>query len=152
MSTYTADTNGDIALVAATTKTIMSVTNAAAGIVKLVEISVSFDGKVASNEPVTVELCKCTMAGAGTSTTHTMAQASGPARTVQATAARAYTAEPTVMTVIKRWVIPPGGGGLLLQSPLGRELTQITGSQGIAVRCTAPDAVNAQGYMEIEEG
>lgn len=151
MATYTVETNGDVALVAATAKTIMNAINASAGLIKLAELSVSFDGVAANAEPVTIELCKSTQATAGTSTSHTMAQCSGPTRTVQATAARAYTAEPTVLTVIKRWLVHPQAG-MLLQFPLGREPMQVTGSQGLSVRCTAPAGVNAQGYMEIEEG
>ncbi|MFD0883564.1 hypothetical protein ACFQ08_03185 [Streptosporangium algeriense] len=151
MATYTVETNGDVALSAAIAKTIINVINSANGVVKLVELSVSFDGTTANAEPVTVELCKSTQATAGTSTSHTMAQNSGPTRTVQATAARNYTAEPTVLTVLKRWLVHPQAG-LLIQFPLGREPMQVTGSQGLAVRCTAPAPVNVQGYMEIEEG
>lgn len=152
-SRYTVETAGDIALVAATAKTVMNAINGTNSIEKLIELSVSFDGVTAAAESVTVELCKSTQAGAGTATSHTMAQSGGPTRTAQGTAARAYTAEPTVLTVIKRWLIHPAGGGLLIQGPLGREIAeQIASAQGLCVRCTAPAGVNVQGYMEIEEG
>lgn len=152
-SRYTVETNGDVALTAATAKTIMSVINGANSINRLIELSVSFDGTTPNAESVTIELCKSTQAGAGSSTSHTMAQSGGPTRNAQSTAARNYTSEPTVLTVIKRWLIHPAGGGLLLQGPQGREIAeQITGSNALAVRCTAPAGVNAQGYMEVEEG
>lgn len=148
---YTADTAGDIALAAATAKTILNVINATNGLLRAVEIGVSFDGVSATAEPVTVELCKSTQATAGTSTAHTIVQSGGPTRTVQATAARNYTAEPTALTVVKRWLVHPQTG-LLVQFPLGREPEQVTSANALCLRCTAPAAVNAQGYIEFEEG
>jgi len=150
MATYTVETNGDIALSAATAKTIMQVINSANGVVKVVEFGVSFDGVSGTAEPVTVELVSSTQATAGTSTSHTIAQVSGATRTAQATAARNYTAEPTVLTVLKRWLAHPQTG-LVVQFPLGREPQQNTGSDALGIRCTAPATVNVQGYMEFTE-
>ena len=144
---YTVETNGDIALSAATAKTIMSVI----GIVRLVEIGVSFDGVSSTAEPVTVELCYSTQATAGTTTSHTIAQIRGGTRTSQATAARNYTAEPTVLTVLRRWLVHPQTG-LAIQFPLGREPEQVVSGDALCIRCTAPATVNVQGYMEFEEG
>ena len=148
---YTVESTADIALVAATAKTILNVINAANGLIRIIEFAVSFDGIAAAAEPVTVELCKSTQATAGTSTAHTILQSGGPTRTVQATGARAYTAEPTVLTVLKRWLVHPQTG-IVLQFPLGRETEQVTTADGLCLRCTAPAAVNAQGYIEFEEG
>lgn len=148
---YTVETNGDVALSAATAKTIMSVINASNGLIRLTELSVSFDGTSATAEPITVELCSSTQAGAGTSTSHTIVQCRGSTRTVQATAARNYTAEPTTLTVLKRWLVHPQGG-LYVQFPLGREPEQVTTADALCVRCTAPATVNAQGFLEFEEG
>lgn len=149
---YTVETNGDIALVGATAKSIMSVINAANSVHRLVELSVSFDGVVATDEPVTVELCESTQATAGTSDAHTTVQTGGPGRTAQSTARRNYTAEPTVLTVIKRWLVRPDGGLLLIQFPLGREPEQTVTLDASILRLTAPQAVNVQGYVEFEEG
>lgn len=148
---YTVETSGDVALTAATAKTVMSIINAANSLIRLCELSVSFDGTSGSAEPITVELCSSTQATAGTSTSHTIAQVRGPTRTVQATAARNYTAEPTVLTVLKRWLVHPQAG-LVVQFPLGREPEQATTADALCVRCTAPAGVNCQGYMEFEEG
>lgn len=148
---YTVETTGDIALTAATARTIMSVINAANSLIRIVELSVSFDGVLGTAEPVTIELCSSTQATAGTSTSHTIVQCRGPTRTVQATAARAYTAEPTVLTVLKRWLVHPQTG-LVIQFPLGREPEQVTTADALALRCTAPANVNVQGYIEFEEG
>lgn len=148
---YTVESNGDIALTAATAKTILSVISAANALNRITELGVSFDGTSVTAEPVTVELCYSTQATAGTTTSHTIAQSRGPTRTVQATAARNYTAEPTVLTVLKRWLVHPQTG-LVVQSPLGRETEQVVTADALCIRCTAPANVNAQGYMEFEEG
>lgn len=149
---YTVESNGDIALTAATAKTVLSVINAANALIRLTELCASFDGTLATAEPVTVELCSSTEAGAGTATAHTIVQSSGPTRTVQATAKRNFTAEPTVLTVLKRWLVRPDGGLLLLQFPLGREPEQVVTADALVLRCTAPANVNFQGYLEFEEG
>ena len=148
---YVAETTGDIALTAATAKTILNVINAANGLIRITEMAVSFDGVSSTAEPVTVELCSSTQATAGTSTSHTIVQTRGPTRTVQATAARNYTAEPTALTVIKRWLVHPQTG-LFVQFPLGREPEQVTTADGLCIRCTAPANVNVQAYLEFEEG
>ena len=148
---YTVESNGDIALVAATAKSVLNFINAATALLRLVEIGVSFDGQTVGNEPVVVEICSSTQGTAGTSTAHTVAQSGGPTRTMQATARRNYTAEPTVLTVLKRWLVHPQTG-LVLQFPLGREIEQVTTADGLVMRITAPDAVNCQAYMEAEEG
>lgn len=150
MPTYTVETNGDIALSAATAKTVVQAINASTGILKCVEIGVSFDGTSSTAEPVTVELTSSTQATAGTSTSHTILQVSGATRTVSATGARNYSAEPTVVTVLKRWLVHPQTG-LVVQFPLGREPQQNTGSDALGIRCTAPAAVNVQAYLEFAE-
>ena len=100
---------------------------------------------------MTVELCSSTEATAGTSTAHTIAQVSGPTRTAQFTGKRNFTADPTVLTVLKRWLIHPQTSQTI-QFPLGREPMQVTTADALVLRCTAPATVNFQGYMEIEEG
>lgn len=147
---YTVDTNGDIALSAATAKTIMTYITGSNAPASAIEFTVGFDGINPIAEPVTVELCFLTTAGAGTATSHTLVQTGGPTRSAQGTAKRNYSAEPTTLTVAKRWLVHPQTS-LTVQFPLGREFQQITGGNAIAIRCTAPAAVNAQGHMEVED-
>lgn len=149
---YTVESTADIALTAATAKTILNVINAANSLIRIVELSVSFDGVTPTAEPATVELCSSTQAGTGTSTAHTIVQVRGPTRTVQATGARNYTAEPTALTVLKRWLVPVFNGLFVMQFPLGREPEQVTTADGLCIRVTAPATVNCQGYIEFEEG
>lgn len=148
---YVVETTADVALSAATAKTILSVINAANALIRITELGVSFDGTSATAEPVTIELCSSTQATAGTTTSQSPVQLYGATRTVQATGARNYTAEPTVLTVIKRWLVHPQTG-IEMQFPLGREPEQVVTADAICLRCTAPAAVNAQAYLQFEEG
>lgn len=148
---YTVETTADVALTAATKKTILSVIAGANALIRLVEFGVSFDGTSATAEPVTVELEGSTEAGAGTSTTQNPVQMRGPTRTVQASGKRNFTAQPSALTAWKRWLVHPQTG-IEMQYPLGREPEQITTADAIVLSCTAPATVNAQGYIEFEEG
>jgi hypothetical protein len=150
---YVIETAGNIALAAATAKTILNVINGTNTITRLCELGVSFDGVTPTAVPVTVELCYSTQAGAGTPTggTFTPTQMRGPTRTPQALGSRNYTAEPTVLTVWKRWLVPAFNGSMVLPFPLGREPEQILTADGLALRCTAPAIVNVQAYLEFEE-
>lgn len=148
---YTVETTTDVALVAATAKTILSYICASGIPARLIEFAVSFDGTSASAEPVTVEVCLSTQAGAGTSTSQSPVQSGGAPKTVSGTGARNFSAEPTVITTLKRYLVHPQAG-IVMQFPLGREPEQTTTADAILIRCTAPANVNAQGYIEIEEG
>ena len=133
---YTINTQGDIALSAATAKTILNVINASNSLIRLTEIAVSFDGVSATAEPVTVELCSSTQATAGTSTSETPAQIRGPTRTVQASGARNYTAEPTTLTAVKRWLVHPQTG-LVLRHCETKSIHQPTRSGGVCAATCA---------------
>ena len=147
---YTIETTADVALAAATAKTVLSVLNGSNALIQVCEFSISFDGISAVAEPVTVELMYSTEATAGTSTAQTPVQIRGATRTVQGSGKRNFTAEPTVLTTWKRWLVHPQTG-IEMQYPLGRELEQIVTADAIVIRCTAPATVNAQGYIEFEE-
>jgi hypothetical protein len=126
---YVIETAGSIALAAATAKTILNVINGTNTITRLCEFGVSFDGVTPTAVPVVVELCYST----------------------QALGSRNYTAEPTALTVWKRWLVPAFNGSMVLPFPLGREPEQIVTADGLALRCTAPAIVNVQAYLEFEE-
>ena len=149
---YVITTEGAQPLAAATAETMLNFINAANSTLLLVEFSVSFDGVTASAIPVLVELGHCTQAGAGTSSSATIRQIRGATRTVQGTAQRQYTVEPTVITVLKEWLVRPDGGLLHLQFPLGREPQQNTTLDGLVLRATAPATVNVRAGMEVENG
>jgi len=149
---YTAETTGDVALSAATAKTVLIIIAGSNALLRLIEFGVSFDGTSSVAEPVTVELCYSTQAGNGTgSSSVTIAQTGGPTRTVQATSNRNYSTEPTTLTVWKRWLVHPQTG-FAMQFPLGREPEETVTADGLALRLTAPATVNAQAYMKFEAG
>lgn len=148
---YVAETTADVALTAATAKTILSIINGSNATIRLVEASISFDGTSSSAEPVTVELCFSTEATAGTATSQSLVQTRGATRTPQCSAKRNFTAEPTVLTVVRQWRIHPQTG-ITYPLPLGREIEQITTADAICLRGTAPANVNCGSHMEVEEG
>ena len=148
---YTIETTADVALTAATAKTVLNYISAANSPFVLVEFAVSFDGTSATAEPVTIELCYSTQGAAGTSTSQTPVQTGGTARTVQGSGARNYSAEPTTLTCWKRWLVHPQTG-IVMQFPLGREPEQTVTADALCLRVTAPATLNCQAYMEIVEG
>jgi hypothetical protein len=123
----------------------------------LVEFGVSFDGVTSSAVPALVELCMSTQAAAGTAgSVGTITQIRGYAgSTAQATVSGQYSAEPTVLTAVKQWYVPAYMGLFTIQFPLGREAvgfdTASTSGKGIALRVSAPAAVNVRGYIEWDE-
>jgi hypothetical protein len=153
---FTIKTAGATGLSAATAKTIlMAITGTRP--LTVCEFSVSFDGVTASAVPVLVEMVASTQATAGTpgtSPTPTPIRPLGGDASI-ATAAESYSAEPTVLTQTKQWLLTPNGGLLVIQFPLTRETVSTTGAssagKGVGFRCTAPATVNVRGYMEFEE-
>jgi hypothetical protein len=148
---YSVGVGADVALVAATAKTILGIKSGAAFGLDLKKASISFDGKVSTNEPVVVELCYCTWAtnGPGTnSTTETPIQWYGRVLAHGITAASAWSAEPTVISVLDEFLIHPQTG-VMIPIPLG-DTPDCALGEGFALRCTAPDAVNARAGLYWE--
>lgn len=147
---YSVVTGADVALSAATAKTVLSVIAATGRIVELTEVGIGFDGTTTTYEAVLVELCKSTQAGAGTSTAVTPAQIAGPTVAVAATAAKNYSAEPTVLTAIQEWLIEPKSGQLIEQLPLGEQIVSDV-ADALCLRVTAPNVVNCRAYLKFRE-
>jgi hypothetical protein len=152
-------TAGAIALAAATAKTVIGVASGSANQPSIVECAFSFDGVSASAVPVLVEWVSGTNATnpPGTaSTTMTPKQTRGwPAQSSQSTAAYNWTTEPTVLEAYKKRFLTPNGGLLVIQQPMGREMTGIvtaaTQFKFIGYRLTAPAIVNTHSDLEYEE-
>lgn len=148
---YSIITGGAVALSAATAKTILGAKAHANSGLQLSALRLGFDGVTASAVPVLVELCYCTWAtnSPGTaSTSVTPAQKSGRVLTAGFTAAKTWTTEPTVLTVLDEWLITPNGGLALLDIPLGNEYDSAL-AEGFALRLTAPAAVNVRATMDL---
>lgn len=145
-----------IALAPAAPKTTIMITPGASVPLRNVEWAQGFDGITATNIPVLVELIVWNGATFGTRTIAAPQQTYGESTaTTIASGFVNYTAEPTVLTVIKEWLVTPNGGLLVIQSPLNRELLSTSSLgvvKGFGLRCTAQQAVNVRGYIEYSEG
>lgn len=149
---YECSTEGAVALVAATAKTVLGVkAHANSGLV-ITGFEISFDGVSASAVPVLVELCYATWAtnSPGTnSTSTTPRQSAGRVMTAGFTSGKTWTAEPTVLTVLRDRLIRPDGSLLIYDFPLGKEFDCAL-AEGFAFRCTAPAAVNVRGVATVQ--
>lgn len=149
--TYNVPTGGAVALAAAAAKTILGVKAHANSGLLLKQGSVFFDGVTAAAVPVLVELCYCTWAtnGPGTaSTSVTPVQVNGRVLTAGFTAGKAWTTEPTALTVLEEKLIHPQAGEEY-QIPLGDEYDCAL-AEGFAIRLTAPAIVNARGFLKVQ--
>jgi hypothetical protein len=149
-------TGGAAALAAATAKTLVMLTAAAANQPAVVEVGISFDGVTATAVPVLVELVSGTAATTGTVVAQTPKQLRGwPGQGAQTTGQITITAEPTVQLVNRKWFVTPNAGLFVVQFPLGREptgiITAATDAKTWSIRATSPAIVNAHAYMEFEE-
>lgn len=118
-------------------KTVLLVKAHANSGLQLHEMRVSFDGVTSSHAPALVELCSFDASTAGTAgSTPTARQISGLTIAAGFTAGAAYTAEPTVLTVLEDHLVPQDKGGLLLQWPLGMEPVADL-AKGFCIRVTA---------------
>ena len=149
---YSIVTGGAVALSAATAKSILGVRSHANFGLDLKKVRVGFDGVTATAVPVLVELCYATFAtnAPGTaSTSVTPLQEYGRSIAVGATAAKNWTTEPTVLTVLDEWLLTPNGGLVLYDWPLG-DTPDCAVSEGWVIRCTAPATVNVRAAMHYE--
>lgn len=149
---YSVSTAAAVALAANTAKTVLGVKSNAAFGLDLLGFEVAFDGVTASAVPVLVEVGYCTFAtnGPGTnSTSRTAVQNYGRVITVGATAASAWSAEPTVITVLKEFLLSPNGGLVAYRWPLGNTPDSAV-SEGFVIRCTSPAIVNVRASMDFE--
>lgn len=145
-------TGGVVALTAATAKSVLGARAHANSALDLQRLRVSFDGVTASAVPVLVELCAATFAtnAPGTnSTSVTPVLNYGRSTTAGWTAAKNWTAEPTVLTVVKELLLTPNGGLIMYDFPLGQTPDSPL-NEGFVLRCTAPATVNVRASMAFE--
>lgn len=147
MGVYTARDSA-VALVAATTKSIVQVVAGSTKPLRVIEIGISFDGTSGSATPVAVDVLRQTTAG--TSSALTIVQENPQTEAQIATALKTFTAEPTAGDLLRTWYVTPAGGLFVMQFPLGRE--PVIGVSGrLGIRCNAPAVVNATAYITFEE-
>jgi len=149
---YTVVTAGAVALGAGVAKSVLGVKGHANFGLDLKKARIGFDGVTASAVAVLVELCYCTFAtnSPGTaSTTLTPAQVYGRVTAAGFTAAKTWTTEPTVITVIDEILLDPNKGLLVYDFPLG-DTPDSALAEGFVYRANAPAAVNLRGTFWVE--
>lgn len=139
---------GEIALAAATAKTVLQVKAPANIRLKLLEWGVAFDGTNGAAEPVVVQLLRTTTDGTFTSYTPLKVDDS-LAETIQSTAGHTATAEPTAGDVLEQRNVHPQTSYEKIYS-FGDEV-KVGGGDRLAIKCTAPAVVNVVPYMKFEE-
>jgi hypothetical protein len=144
-----ATTEGEIALTAATAKTILQIVAPTNQRLLMKSFAISFDGTSSSAEPVNVELC--VQSSAGTSSAGTPVKDGDPgSETLQSTSRITITAEPTTGNILRRYLFHPQGGGIERVFSFD-EAIAIPGGTRLGLRCTAPANVNAVAHMTYEE-
>lgn len=139
-----------VALVAATAKTVVMVVAPATRRAKLKGVSLGFRGVTSTDVPVKVEIVRSTQATAGTSSPQTPIAVDSADPAALCSGAKAFTAEPTVLTAIEEFSVTPTGGTVILQIPLGDE-PNCPVSNGLGVRLTAPQAQTVDITLHFEE-
>lgn len=143
-------TSGDVALVAATTKTIAQLVAAANQRILVDMISVAFDGVTPTNEPVTIQIYRQTTAGTGGSAYTPKKLDNTDTETLQTTSQYNITGpEPTYGDLLYSVLVHPQAG-LILQLPENRRLI-VPGGTRLGVVLTAPQNVNANCTILFEE-
>lgn len=145
-----ASSGGDRSLSAAATETVLQIAAAANHIIVLKEVSISFKGIDNLAEPIVVELVKQTTAGTMTSVTPALVDDALDGYTIQSTAARTATVEPTTSSVFHEWA-PHGQSGILY--PVPHDFFRTLAGGRIGLRVTTPTGVNPdyRAYMHYEE-
>lgn len=146
---YTAVTDAAVTLTGGAAKSVLGVKSGAAFGLDLKKLRISFAGVTASALPVLCELCYATFAtnSPGTnSTSVTPVQVYGRTIAHGVTAARTWTAEPTVLTVVDQWLLTPNGGTAIYDIPLG-DTPDSAVSEGFTIRLNAPAGVDARAAL-----
>ena len=137
----------EVALSAATAKTVIQIVAPTNQRLKLKEWGVFFDGVSGTAEPVQVRLLRQTTAG--TMSALTPVSRVPISETIQTTAQHTATAEPTAGDVLDVIECHPQGGYEKIFAP-GDEIIMAGGGR-IGIECTAPATVNVRAKFAWEE-
>lgn len=144
-----AENTANVALSAATAKTVIQINLPAQQRGKIARIGVGFDGASTTAVPGDVQLVRKTTAGTGTALTLTKL-VSSDTETIQTTATENHSAEGTGTTdIIDQWKVHPQQG-LDCIYPWGQERI-IAGGGRLALVCNFPAVVNVRAKIEFEE-
>jgi hypothetical protein len=137
----------EVALTAATTKTVVQLVAASNHKVKVLGWGVFFDGVSGTAEPVQVEILRQTTAG--TMSALTPSKLGTDSETLQTTAQHTASAEPTASDILDVAEVHPQSAYEIVY-PMGQEI-KIPGGGRLGIRCTAPAGVNVRAKLRFEE-
>jgi hypothetical protein len=144
----TISTEGEVALVAATEKTVLKIDAPTNQKIAVHGWGVYFDGTSSSAEPVNIKLVRLTTAGTFTSVTPRKVD-TDDGITTQTSAGKNATVQPTLGDILKHIEVHPQSG-YEEHRPFGREYI-VPGAGRLGIAITAPAGVNCQAWMDIEE-
>lgn len=149
---YSAATLADVALAAATPKSVVGVLAPASFGVDLTGFEIGLLGNTSGQVPGRVELCYATFATNPPGTNSiTVAPVQTYGRTIVAgfTAAYDWSAEPTVLTVLQVWPLATTAGLVIYDFPDGKSYDSDV-SDGFVLRVTSPNIVNVRATLHFE--
>lgn len=152
MAIYSVTTEGEEALAAAASETLVQLRGVTTAKGRIVAWGASFDGVASTDAPIIVDLLFQTTDGTATGATEVALNPDEPAALI--TGFHSFSAEPTAGNIIESYEIHPQGGLIIREYPPGREpmITNATTSR-IAVRATTATGVtaNAVAWIQWEE-
>jgi hypothetical protein len=145
-----------VAAITTTLATLFGIKTPANQAVEMLRLDVGCDGVNAASAPSIFELGTCTFAtnSPGTNSTSVTPAAwdSGRPETIQSTAGKIWTAEPTVITIIDTGYVPTYMGSVFGAFPITPSKPIIAkGGNGLVVRATAGANCNASGALAAVE-
>lgn len=141
-------TSADVALVAATAKTVLQLVAASNHRVRVPRWGVAFEGTTTTAEPVLVRLLRQTTAGTMSAATPVKTDDS-LGETLQTTAQYNASAEPTAGDVLFTWKVHPQTAYEKVYV-MGTEVI-IGGGDRLGIECTAPANVDCRAFFDFEE-
>jgi hypothetical protein len=151
---YSVMTGAEVALSAATTKTILGVkahANSGLDLLRIALHALASGSTAPGFEPILVELCYATFAtnSPGTnSTSVTPVQEYGRVLTAGFTAGRTWTTEPTTLTPIDEFALHPQTGWQIWP-PFGSTPDSAL-AEGFVLRCNSDNAVSVRAKLLVE--
>lgn len=145
---HLAASSGEVSLTAAAAKTVLTIAAAAQHRVRMTGLSIYFKDTVVTDTPVLVEIMRQTTAGTMTSVTP-VKKDENMGETIQTTAAKTATVEPTLTDVLETKEIHPQTGEKFYW-PFGQEI-YIKGGNRVGIRCTAAQNQTVAVTAEFEE-
>lgn len=138
----------EIALTAATAKTVIQLVSPSNHRVAITSWGVFFDGTSVTAEPVQVRVLRQTSAGTMSALTP-VAMDGSVGETIQSTAQHTATVEPSAGNILLSIEVHPQQGFKEF-FPLGQEIILQTASR-VGIECTAPAGVNVRAQITFEE-